>query len=103
MVAVATPFSGSRLARYTVGRPLRAFDPRHPVLRALAAELSVNERITAVYPEVDPHIPGAERLDGARTIAVPLWGHFRPLGHPLLVELVAREVERWSALPRAGG
>lgn len=94
MVAVATPFTGSRWARYMLSRALRSFDPRDPVLLALAGELLVNERITAVYPTFDPHIPETGHLAGARNIELPLSGHFRPLGHPLLVRTVVREVSR---------
>ena len=92
MVAIATPFRGSRLARYMLSRALRSFDPRDPELLALAGELLVNDRITAVYPRFDPHIPETGRLVGARNIELPLSGHFRPLGHPLLVDTVVREV-----------
>ena len=61
MVAVATPFTGSRWARYMLSRALRSFDPRDPVLLSLAEELEVNERITAVYPRFGPHIPETGR------------------------------------------
>ncbi|MEU4361075.1 alpha/beta hydrolase [Promicromonospora sp. NPDC023987] len=94
MVAIATPFTGSRWARYMFSRALRSFDPRDPVLLALAGEMLVNERITAVFPRFDPHIPETGRLEGARNIELPLSGHFRPLGHPLLVDTVVREVAR---------
>ena len=97
MVAIATPFAGSRWARYMLPRALRSFDPRDPVLLALAGELLVNERITAVYPHLDPHIPETGHLPGARNIELPLSGHFRPLGHPLLVDTVVREVGRAEA------
>lgn len=97
MVAIATPFTGSRWARYMFSRALRSFDPRDPVLLALAGELLVNERITAVYPHFDPHIPETGHLSGARNIELPLAGHFRPLGHPLLVDTVVREVARVEA------
>lgn len=94
MVAVATPFTGSRWARYMLSRALRSFDPRDPVLLALAGELLVNDRITAVYPAFDPHIPETGHLVGARNVELPLAGHFRPLGHPLLVRTVVEEVAR---------
>ncbi|MCP2266995.1 alpha/beta hydrolase [Promicromonospora thailandica] len=97
MVAVATPFAGSRWARYMLSRSLRSFDPRDPVLLALAGELLVNDRITAVYPTFDPHIPETGHLAGARNVELPLSGHFRPLGHPLLVATVVREVAALAA------
>jgi pimeloyl-ACP methyl ester carboxylesterase len=92
MVAIATPFAGSRWARYMLSRTLRSFHPGDPVLLALAGELLVNDRITAVYPHFDPHIPESGQLPGARNVELPLSGHFRPLGHPLLVHTVVREV-----------
>ena len=94
MVTIATPFAGSRWARYMLSRALRSFEPRDPVLLALAGDLLVNERITAVYPRFDPHIPETGRLPGARNVELPLSGHFRPLGHRLLVGTVAHEVAR---------
>jgi pimeloyl-ACP methyl ester carboxylesterase len=94
MVAIATPFTGSRWARYVLGRSLRSFAPDDPVLLALAGELLVNERITAVYPRFDPHIPETGNLPGATNIELPLSGHFRPLGDPLLLDVVVREVAR---------
>ncbi|WP_369373081.1 esterase/lipase family protein [Promicromonospora sp. Populi] len=99
MVTIATPFAGSRWARYMLTRALRSFDPRDPVLLALAGELLVNERITALYPRFDPHIPDIAQLPGARNIELPLSGHFRPLGRPLLVDTVVREVARLEAGP----
>lgn len=96
MVAVATPFNGSSYARYLLGRTLRAFSPRDAALLALAAERDVDARITAVYPRFDPHIPETGRLEGGRNVELPLAGHFLPLGDPSLVEVVAREVDRFA-------
>ncbi|MBD8077618.1 alpha/beta hydrolase [Cellulosimicrobium arenosum] len=102
MVAVATPFLGSRWARYLVGRTLRAFSPTDAELLALVAERAVDVRITAVYPRFDPHIPESGALPGATNIELPLAGHFKPLGDPRLVGVVLREVERRAetAAPR---
>lgn len=94
MVAIATPFAGSRWARYMVAPALRSFHPDDAVLRTLGLELAINERITAIYPHFDPHIPETVHLPGARNLELPLSGHFRPLGQPSLVALVAREVAR---------
>lgn len=94
MVAVATPFRGSRYARYLLGRTLRAFTPTNAALLALAAGRTVDARITAVYPRFDPHIPETGRLEGATNVELPLSGHFRLLGDPSLVEVVVREVDR---------
>ena len=68
MVAIATPFGGSRYASLLLGRTLRAFRPNDATLLQLAAARDPNARIVSVYPAFDPHIPGGSELDGAVTI-----------------------------------
>ncbi|RZT59443.1 esterase/lipase family protein [Leucobacter luti] len=82
MVAIATPFGGSRYARYFRGPTLRAFAPEDETLSRLGRETAVNSRITSVYPRFDPHIPEQSELPGARNVCVDTGGHFRILGHP---------------------
>lgn len=81
MVAVCSPFSGSRYASYMLLPSLRAFSPRNAVTLQLSREESVNERITSVYGLFDPHIPEGSVLPGARNIRLDTGGHFRILGH----------------------
>jgi pimeloyl-ACP methyl ester carboxylesterase len=93
LVAVATPFGGSRLARYAVGSTLRAFLPGDPVIRSLADERAVNARITSIYPRFDPNIPEGSRLEGATNVEIPLWGHFRILTSAQALAAVVASVE----------
>ncbi len=86
MVAIATPFSGSVYARYLVGDVLRAFSPGDPTLVMLGKHLDTNRRITSVWAEFDPHIPGGSRLEGATNVEIPTGGHFRVMGSPLTLE-----------------
>lgn len=79
LIAVATPFGGTRMAQLTVVPALRAFRPADPEIRALAAERGVNSRVTSIYPRFDPHIPGGSALVGAVNIEIPVVGHFRIL------------------------
>ncbi|MCT1476501.1 triacylglycerol lipase [Microbacterium sp. p3-SID336] len=88
MLAVATPFGGSRYARRMPGRVLRAFAPDDPSIVALAREIEVNARIVSVYAEFDPHIPEGSELPGAKNVVLGTGGHFRILAHPrVLAEL----------------
>ena len=80
LVAVATPFGGSRLARLFVVPSIRAFLPDDETILTLGRETSVNGRIVSVFGPWDPHIPEGSVLDGATNIAVPTAGHFRVLG-----------------------
>ena len=79
MVAVATPFQGSRYAARAVGRTLREFRPDSETIRALAAQAEVNSRIVSVLPSFDPHIPGDRTLPGAAEFRLHGSGHFRIL------------------------
>ena len=99
LIAVATPFGGSRLARYAVGSTLRAFLPGDPVIRSLSDERAVNARITSIYPRFDPNIPEGSRLDGATNVEIPLWGHFRILTAAEALAAVVAAVERSSVAP----
>jgi hypothetical protein len=93
MVAINSPFSGSRFARMAPGATLRAFSPKDSTLRMLAENLEANTRITSIYSTLDPIIPEGSRLDDATNIELPVTGHFRPLGQRVLLEAVDRAVD----------
>lgn len=90
MIAIATPFFGSRYARYFLARSIRAFSPRDRTLRMLAERLEVNARITSIWGAFDPHIPGGSRLEGAVNVPLRTSGHFRIVRAPELLEAVRR-------------
>ncbi|MDN3495328.1 hypothetical protein QL996_05265 [Planococcus sp. APC 4015] len=91
MLAVATPFGGSRYARLMIPSTLRIFSPRDATIVALAKEATVNERIVSIYGAFDPHIPEGSELVGAVNIRLDTGGHFRILAHPrVLAELDTR-------------
>jgi len=82
LVAVATPFHGSKLARLFVDPSIRAFRPADVTIVALAGDTTVDARIVSVFGPYDPHIPEGSVLDGAVNVQVPMSGHFRVLGSP---------------------
>lgn len=94
LVAVATPFGGSTLARLFVVPSIRAFRPRNETIVMLGRETSVNGRIVSVFGVYDPHIPEGSALDGATNVEVPAAGHFRVLAarttHQAVIDGVAR-------------
>ncbi|WP_193510075.1 triacylglycerol lipase [Cryobacterium sp. BB736] len=89
LVAISTPFSGSRYALRTPSRTLRQFSPRDKTLTMLAENLEINSRITSIYAEFDPHIPGGSELPGATNVRLPMAGHFRPIGSPEMLSVVS--------------
>lgn len=95
MVAVATPFGGSRYARMLPVRSLRAFSPTDPSIVQLAHQLDVNDRIVSIYADFDPHIPEGSELNGAmKNVRLDTGGHFRVLADPRVLAEVAALSER---------
>lgn len=94
LVAIATPFGGSKMAYLTVLPSLRTFSPRHRVIRGLTAERAINARITSIYPSFDPHIPEGSALDGATNVECAVIGHFRVLEDPEVLDAVVAAVEK---------
>ncbi|WP_311416801.1 alpha/beta hydrolase [Microbacterium sp. ISL-103] len=94
MLAVATPFGGSRYARMLPVRSLRAFSPSDPSILELAGRADVNQRIVSVYAAFDPHIPEGSELSGARkNLRLDTGGHFRVLADPRVLGEVAALAE----------
>lgn len=94
MVALNTPFAGSRYATYFPSRPVRALSPRFPAMRTLALQLAAHSRIVSVYGVFDPHVPGGSALAGATNVQLPVMGHFRTVAHPAVQSAVLEHVER---------
>ena len=82
LIAISTPFSGSRYARYLVMPSLRAFSGTNPHLAALAADVSLNAKVVSIFGRFDPHIPEGSILPEAENVLIDTGGHFRILGHP---------------------
>ena len=96
LIAVNTPFSGSRYASLFLLPSVRMFAPNGPVIQALTLETAVNQRISSLYSVFDPHIPEASRLEGAENIILPTIGHFRPLADPRTLQLIMTILGRSS-------
>jgi pimeloyl-ACP methyl ester carboxylesterase len=92
MIAVCTPFSGSRYARYMLLPSLRIFSPRNALTRQLAREETINSRITSIYGPFDPHIPEGSVLPGATNIELPTAGHFRVLGDSETARIIVEQL-----------
>jgi triacylglycerol lipase len=97
VIALNTPFAGSRYAYLFLIRSVRMFTPTGPVIRALQANLVVNSVISSLYSVFDPHIPETSHLEGAENIVLPAIGHFRPIADPDTLrrvdEIIARTTD----------
>lgn len=83
MIAINTPFTGSKYARILPIKGLRIFIPNSKILTNLASLTGFNTQIYSLYSTFDPHIPGGSKLEGAHNIQIKSAnGHFSVLNNP---------------------
>lgn len=97
IIALNTPFLGSKYAYLFLIPSVRTFAPRHKIIRMLAENHIANQHITSIYSQFDPHIPETSFLEGADNNALPMVGHFRPIGNAEVLRMIARIVKERTA------
>lgn len=99
MVAINTPFSGSKLARFMPYKTLRVFSPLAPVVKTLRLDSHVNGKIISIYSQFDPHIIEGSYLEGARrNLRLPVRGHIKILASPQVKRRVLEAVQEIGSL-----
>jgi triacylglycerol lipase len=99
VIALNTPFGGSRYAYLFLIRSVRMFTPTGPVIRTLQADLVVNRIVSSLYSVFDPHIPETSHLEGAENIVLPSIGHFRAIAVPDTLRTVDAIIARSTPHP----
>ncbi len=79
LVAIATPFSGSTLAKAIPHKTFREMAPDSRIIQEIQGFTSVNKHITSIIPEYDNHVWAEQGsyLDGAKNIRVAVRGHHK--------------------------
>ncbi|WP_183092032.1 esterase/lipase family protein [Mycetocola lacteus] len=93
VVAIATPFAGSRYARYILDPSLRAFLPTNSTIVGLGRQAEVNASIVSIFGPWDPHVSEGSELPGAHNVRAETSGHFRILRAPETAPLALDAVE----------
>jgi pimeloyl-ACP methyl ester carboxylesterase len=102
LIAINTPFAGSRYANLFLLPSVRMFMPKGSVIQQLALNLAINQHISSLYSVFDPHIPETSHLEGAENIVLPSIGHFRPVGDELTLQTIDRILARLAQDQPAG-
>lgn len=97
MIAINTPFSGSRYAYLVPAPTVWTFWPRGKTIRTLKQNITANENITSIYASFDPHIPEGSYLEHATNRRLPVMGHFRPIASPEVWRAVECAIESLKA------
>ena len=99
MVAIATPFAGSSLAKIISRESFKELRIDSEIVRDLESHTAINQQIISVIPEFDNHV-WAEKgsyLDGAENIMVHVSGHHKVLFDKRVQEKVLELIEKMSA------
>ena len=96
MVSIATPYSGSSMAKlFPSITPFKELDIESNVLRDLERHSIVNQNIISLFPEYDNHVWAKQGsfLEGAINRAVPVHGHHRVVFDTQMKEEVLQGLE----------
>ena len=79
LIAIATPFSGSKLANQIPGKAHKEMAPESKVIGELNFHKEVNSKIVSIMPEFDNHIWSEKGsfLSGATNITIKVKGHHK--------------------------
>lgn len=100
LIAIGTPFHGSRVVRPFPIRALQELRPESEVIDRLAKETDHDRSIISIYPAYDNNVwhEKGSRLDGAlENIEIPLVGHHIVLEDPRTWKAVREGIEKLSA------
>ncbi len=94
LIAIATPFGGSRIVKFFPIKSLRELSPDSQQVHSLKKEKTVNRCITSIFGLFDNHIwpESSCKLEGAKNLQVEVHGHHKILFDPDVMKIVQREV-----------
>ncbi len=94
VIAIATPFSGSRLAEFIPGKAIKELHPESEMIKKLHSKNGVNHKIISIFGEYDNYVWPTEncRLEGAKNIQVNIHGHHKILFDKHVCDIVLNEI-----------
>ena len=99
MIAIATPFSGSAMAKLIPHDSFKELKTDSEVIHDLERHKKINGQIISIFPEYDTHI-WAEKgsfLEGAENIEVPVGGHDTLLRNKKIQKAVITSIDNITA------
>lgn len=100
LIAIATPFSGSSIAKLIELESFKELDTESGFIKELSEDKGVNEKIVSIIPKFDNHVwsENGSFLDGAENIKVDVCGHHKILFDEKVENLVVEKINSFSAL-----
>lgn len=97
MVAIATPFSGSALAKFVPHAAFRELEPGSRIVEELRARTGVNRKIISIIPEFDNHVVAQEGSfleEALENVVVNVKGHHKVVFDARALAVVKQAVEK---------
>lgn len=97
IVAIATPFSGSALAKLVPRDSYKELRTDSELIKDLGKHSTINRRIISIIPEYDNHVWAAQGsyLEGAaENLEVPVRGHHKVLFSEVVAQAVFRSIAK---------
>jgi len=94
MISLATPYSGSGMAKLLPLEPMKELQNDSLIIKDIKNNINVNHMITSIIPEYDNHVWAEEGsyLDGAKNIKVNIHGHHKIVFDKSVQEVVLNEL-----------
>lgn len=98
MISIATPFSGSAMARLVPHASFRELLPDSKIIKDLNYKSEVNNQIVSIIPEYDNHVWSENKsfLEGAKNIEVLIHGHHKVIFDKNVQKIVIDELDKIS-------
>ncbi len=80
IIAIATPFHGSNLTKYLIGKPFKELHPNSETVQNLNSKCDLDKKICTITPTFDNHVwhPKQTKLNSAsENITLPIKGHHK--------------------------
>ena len=79
LIAIGTPFSGSRIVQNLPRKPYKELSPESNIIKILNSHKEVNSKVISIMPSFDNHVwhEKGSYLEGALNIKVPIKGHHK--------------------------
>lgn len=98
MISIATPYSGSALAKLIKLEPYKELTNDSKIIKELQQHREINKNIVSIMPEYDDYVlaENGSFLEGAVNVRVPVHGHHRVLFSDEVCEVVVKSIEKLS-------
>lgn len=97
-IAIAAPFSGSRIVNHVPGKSFKELAPESKMIKDMDSNKKINSKIISVMPEFDNHIwsKKGSYLDGALNLTFAVKGHHKIIFDKKSIERIIELIEKFK-------